>query len=1080
MSLTIGELVARIDADDSAFLRGLSDAELEMRGFQREITGGLRTLDWEFAQLGDLRAAELRLNGFVQHADGSLRTLTGQFAELNRPVHVEMEADSSGVEHAVERVVTSMRSGDREGHRFSGTLRGLGSAAGALGSVAATAGTMAAGLGAVVPIAAGLAATLANIAPAAGVGATAVFALAQATAAFKIGTSGISEAVGAAGKSAGVASGQAKAAASAQQSLTDAVKSAARANEQAAKQVATAERGLADAQRESRAAQMALNDAREQGARDLEDINNRLADAELSQRDAVLDIADAEAELAKARQSGDPKDIARAQLAYDRAVQRLKEQTTETARLRAETAKANTAGVEGSNAVRQAQERIADTQRTVADSEQTLADARQDAARTAADGIEQVRRAQEALAEAGASSGGADPFAEAMAKLAPAAREFVTALMALKPAWESLRLDVQQTLMQGLAGEMTRTAGSVLPVLRKGLVDSAGALNLMGRGVLDAARELADSGTLGRAMSSASAGLKNLSRAPGQVVTGLGQVAAAAGPAFERLTAAAAKGLDGVAARMASAFESGRMQTAIDQAIGLIGQLFDVFANVGDIFASVLGPMETSGGGFIGILQDITRSMADAFATPAVQAGLKAIYETMSVLGKTVGPLLADALQAIAPIFVALGPPIQTLIKAFGEALGPVIKALGPVLESAAKAFGELITAISPLLPVAGELIAALLPALTPLFDGLGVVFKELAPVIKIVAGILKETLGPIFAQLPGIIGPIATLLAGQLGWGLKLVGELLTTLAPSFKILGETIGKLMIALGPLIQVWGELIAKMMVELMPFLIPLIQLIGDLATIFADQLAGIIISVVIPAIEMITKLLQGDFSGAWDAAKRMIMGMMVTWLNLFENLPTRIWDALSKLGDKLAERLRDAGDRAAAVLIEKRGVILTTLARIPAMASEALGDLGWVLWNAGARLIGGLIDGLRAMVPSLKEHLSWITNMMPSWKGPPETDARILTPAGRSLIEGFQRGISLATPGLQDQLAGLTGSLPGMALAPAGAMGGPGGPSARSVPRVIVEVEGPDAMKQFIRRIVASDGGDVQQVLGRVS
>jgi uncharacterized protein YukE len=480
-------------------------------------------------------------NGFVQHANGSLRTLSGQFAGLNRPVHVEMDGDSSGLEHAVERASESLRGGDREGRRLSGTLGHLGSAAGVLGSVASKAGLIGAKPWVRRPLRRPASRPhLAAIAPAAGIGATAVFALAQAQARSRSARRVLARPSARPGSPRALPRG-AKAAASAQQSLSDAVKAAARANEQAAKQVATAEQGLADAQREARAAQMALNDAREQGARDLEDINDRLADAELSQRDAVLDVADAELELAKARASGDPKAITRAQLAYDRAVQRLKEQTTETGRLRKETARP-TRGRRGSDAVRQAQERIADTQRTVGDRERDLADARKDAARTAADGLEQVRRAQQALAD-GAGGGGVDAFAEAMAKLSPAAREFVTALLALKPAWDGLRLDVQQTLMQGLAGELTRTAGSVLPVLRRGLVDSAGALNLMGRGVLDAARNLADSGTLGRAMASASAGLRNLSRAPGQVVTGLGQVAAAAGPCVRAADGGRGQGL---------------------------------------------------------------------------------------------------------------------------------------------------------------------------------------------------------------------------------------------------------------------------------------------------------------------------------------------------------------------------------------------------------------------------------------------------------------------------------------------------------------------------------------------------------
>lgn len=485
---------------------------------------------------------------------------------------------------------------------------------------------------------------------------------------------------------------------------------------------------------------------------------------------------------------------------------------------------------------------------------------------------------------------------------------------------------------------------------------------------------------------------------------------------------------------MASAFESGRMQTAIDQAIGLIGQLFDVFANVGSIFMDILGPMETSGGGFIGILQDITKSMADAFATPAVQDGLKAIYETMAVLGKTVGPLLADALQAIAPVFAALGPPAQVLIRALGAGLQPVIKALGPVLLAGARAVGALVVAASPLLTVAGELVAALLPALTPLLDAAVVVFQALAPIVATVAKTLKDTLGPILAQLPAIVAPLAKLLGDQLAMWLGLIGDLLVELSPSFVLLGQALGQLMAAASPIIQMWAEMSTTLLQHLLPVLKPVLELFVKIAAYLIGDLARSITDTALPLVRSLGALLRGDFSGAADYAKQALRGFMEDAVKRFTELPE--------------------------------------------LARRALGDIGRTLYDAGQRLLIGLIDGLRAMVPSLKEHLGWITSMIPSWKGPATLDARLLTPAGRSVIEGFQHGISLATPGLEDQLTSLTGSLPGMSLAPTGAMAAQGGAAGGSTTRVVVELSGPQDMKQLIRRIVANDGGNVQTVLGQ--
>lgn len=679
MSLTIGELTGFIRADDSGMRRGLSEAELRMRGFQRDM-------------------------------DGRLRHISGRFASES------------------ERMALGLGDAARDGDRLGGSLGRVGSLVGPVAGVAGQAAMMALRLGAAVPVAAALVSTLANIAPAAGVGASAVFMLAQAVAVVKIGSAGVGGAISAAfkdaGGAAGGAAGQANQYAQAQRAVKDAVQQAAYANEQAVRRVTDAERALKDAQVDTRRAQQDLNEARRQGARDLQDLNAELTDAHLDERQAILDKKDAAKELEEAIASGDPEEIERAQLAYDRATQSLIEAQTETQRLTEDTAKANAAGVEGTEAVVSAKEHLAQAERAAADRARDLSDAQTERNRTAAQGLENIRRAQEALNQSmssgGGGGGGVDAFAEAMAKLAPSAQAFVYAIIALKPAWDALKLQVQERLFSGLAEQLTRTARATLPVLRTNLVSSAGAMNLMARGVLTAARELATSGTLGKAMASASTGLHNLSGVPGVLVTALTQVAAAAGPAFERLTETAGSAAARLGERLGEAFESGRMQEAIETAIDLIGDLAEVGGNVGSILASVFQAAQASGGGMIGVLQQITGSLADAFAAPEMQAGLKALFATMSVLAKTVGPLLVEALKVIGPVLTELGPPVQMIIRALGTALTPIIRALGPVLAMAARAFGALVVgALLPMLPPLSLLVSSLLPSLVPILEAL-------------------------------------------------------------------------------------------------------------------------------------------------------------------------------------------------------------------------------------------------------------------------------------------------------------------------------------------------------------------------
>lgn len=664
-------------------------------------------------------------------------------------------------------------------------------------------------------------------------------------------------------------------------------------------------------------------------------------------------------------------------------------------------------------------------------------------------------------------------FEEAIAKLAPNAKAFAREVKTLAPQFKALQQDVQQKMFEGLDKVLRDMGKSTLPVLRQSLGETAVSLNLMGKSVGEAVIGLSKSGVLGEALDGANTGLANLTQAPGQFLTALTQVAAASGPTFGKMTDGLASGIDSISQKLTHAFESGAMEGAINQAVSILGQLGTVAGNVFSILGSVFSAAQSSGGGMIGVLQQITGSLAEAFASPGVQAGLKAIFETMSMVASTVGPLLVTALGAIAPVFTALGPPIQTLVGALGEALGPVIKALGPVLEAAAQAVGSLLTAFAPLLPVIGSLVAQLLPALTPILTVIGNVFKLMAPLVAQLAGVLMSALAPILAALVPVLEPILAAFMTLVEAILPIITAQITTFAPIIAQLAGIFAQLMVALAPVIAALVMLVANVLTSLMPVVTPIIEGIGFLAGLLADGLGAVITGIVVPALQILTSLLSGDFSGAWEAAKTLVKNVIDSFIQFFRDLPARAAVVLAMLAPVIKGKITEAGNSMADAIRTKIAEFLGQIRAIPGQAASALGNLGSLLWDAGSRLIRGFIDGVKSQIGQIRSTLSGITGMIPDWKGPPETDAKLLTPAGISLIDGFRRGISAATPGLQAQLGGLTGALPGMVP---GAMGGAAAGAGGG--RLIVEVSGPQEFKGIIRRIVQVDGrGNVQTAFG---
>ncbi|MFD5384238.1 hypothetical protein ACFWMG_04575 [Streptomyces sp. NPDC127074] len=350
----------------------------------------------------------------------------------------------------------------------------------------------------------------------------------------------------------------------ARQSLADAYQQAADRMRSANEQVQQAERSLADAQDAARQAQQDLTQARKDAAQQLEDLNNRLADSQLSERDAVLSVQEARKRLDAVQAAGANASLLqqqRAQLAYDQAVQRLKEQRQETARTAAEKAKADKAGVEGSDIVRTAQERLADAQQAVKDQQAALAKAQQAAARqqiqntrdiasaqeklseaqrnvtrVQEDGARSVARAQESLVAAQQSAadsvasaqrqiesaslsaaGGVDQAAiaqakyqEKLAKLSPAARDTFDAFVDLRSAFSAWSKSLQP---------------AVMPIFTRALVglkNSLPGLTPIVKGAADGIKELQDRASAGFKKPWWESFKQNLAKNVGPAIVGLG------------------------------------------------------------------------------------------------------------------------------------------------------------------------------------------------------------------------------------------------------------------------------------------------------------------------------------------------------------------------------------------------------------------------------------------------------------------------------------------------------------------------------------------------------------------------------
>lgn len=256
----------------------------------------------------------------------------------------------------------------------------------------------------------------------------------------------------------------------AERAVADAVQRAADQRKSSADAIRRAQEGLADSHRRLRDAQESLTDAnrtaqdaqenltraRADAAQKLRDLNDEIANGVLDQREATLRVQQAQEDLNRTKADAavgkaTQLDLDQAQLAYDRAVERAKQQTKDHKELLKSAEEQRKAGVEGSESVKDAAGRLSDAQKAVVDQTQAIADAQRgvrDSAMEVADAQSNAARAQTDAAQAvtDAQRGVSDAMATAAEAQVTAAEQIATAERGL----ESARLSSIDTTAQAV------------------------------------------------------------------------------------------------------------------------------------------------------------------------------------------------------------------------------------------------------------------------------------------------------------------------------------------------------------------------------------------------------------------------------------------------------------------------------------------------------------------------------------------------------------------------------------------------------------------------------------------------------
>lgn len=146
-----------------------------------------------------------------------------------------------------------------------------------------------------------------------------------------------------------------------------------------------------------------------------------------------------------------------------------------------------------------------------------------------------------------------------------------------------------------------------------------------------------------------------------------------------------------------------------------------------------------------------------------------------------------------------------------------------------------------------------------------------------------------------------------------------------------------------------------------------------------------------------------------------IGRFTTWLRNFPERITQAAAGVAFAAGRMIGRLRDA-------ILGGAERVGSAIGRVTGWITSPFKHAGTWLVGVGSAIIGGLVDGITSGFSHVEDALGWLTDRIPSWKGPAQRDARLLEPAGQIIVDGLIAGMESRYPAVQRTLERLTSQI----------------------------------------------------------
>lgn len=611
-----------------------------------------------------------------------------------------------------------------------------------------------------------------------------------------------------------------------------------------------------------------------------------------------------------------------------------------------------------------------------------------------------------------ALSGDAEALAEALEDLTPAAQGVVLAVRDMAPALGEIRDIVQDNFFAPLVEPVSQLGERLLPVLSDGLGGVSVALGISAARLVAFIGEAENLEGLRLLFESTGRAVYSMSDTLPGLLTGFRELGIVGLPFMEQAAEALNEGAIRFGEWATAAAESGRATTWIKSAVLTFKEFGSIAGNVGGIIGSIF--QGAGGAGLLKTIEQITGAFDDflksAEGTKALEGiftglgdvagalqpvmgallqGIGALAPAVGRIAEAFGPVLTRAIEGLVPALLELEPGITSVVDALGKGIEALVDS--GALEMMGTALSEIMTAVSPLLPVLGELAGVLAGALAE-------AAIALAPGLALIAESLAESLAPVLPDLADAFTELVEAIE-------PLIPPLIEALLPVLEILPE----LLLLIAGQMSFWARVIEdatpviELLIEGLGWLVDIIVRVINWVLRLATGLYGLTTDA-----EQTAK----DIVRAWNNLKDTVISATVNLAKrvstVFQDMKLRLKSAASDIRRNVVEAIRGLVSE----VQRKFSDLITNIRSIPKRIRNALGGLGSLLRTAGRNVIQGLINGITSKLGELRSKMSQVASdvrgalpFSPAKYGPlrthpPDVAGETIT---RMIADGLERG-----------------------------------------------------------------------------